>query len=77
MEAKKILEAILEDKLVSVCNLAHLLGTFDLIFNSFITIVKYLCAFAALLVRSVLIEQFVTCAAAEHIQFILLSLVKR
>ena len=35
MEAKKILEAILEDKLVSVCNLAHLLGTSDLIFNSF------------------------------------------
>ena len=37
MEAKKILEAILEDKLVSVCNLAHLLVTSDLIFNSFIT----------------------------------------
>ena len=36
MEVKEILDAILEDKLVSVCNLAHLLGTFDLIFNSFI-----------------------------------------
>lgn len=35
MEAKKILEAILEYKLVSVRKLAQLLGTSDLIFNSF------------------------------------------
>ena len=35
MGAKKILEAILEDKLVSVRKLAQLLGTSDLIFNSF------------------------------------------
>ena len=34
MEAKKILEAILEYKLVSVRKLAQLLGTSDLIFNS-------------------------------------------
>lgn len=33
MEAKKILEAILEDKLISVRKLAQLLGTSDLIFN--------------------------------------------
>ena len=35
MEVREILDAILEYKLVSVRNLAHLLGASDLIFNSF------------------------------------------
>ena len=35
MEVKEILDAILEDKLVSVRNIAHLLGASGLIFNSF------------------------------------------
>lgn len=35
MEVKEILDAILEDKLVSVRKLAQLLGMSDLIFNSF------------------------------------------